>query len=95
MAEPIRNDAHILLDDYLDRYREQQEQLNDLAEQKKEVMDLRKEDRQEMKAQGFDVKALDIVAKRFIETADQRENRLELESMVELYENATNKRETE
>lgn len=78
-----RNDAHILLDDFLDKHRENDKVIKDAQKQMKE-------DFAQMKAQGFDIKALRQLAKLHLETSAQREKRLETEAHLETYKEATN-----
>lgn len=83
MAKIERNDAHILLDDFLDKYRDLKASID--ADNK-----LLRENFSEMKAQGFDVKVLRQLAKLATETKAQKEKRAEQEAILELYKDATN-----
>lgn len=78
-----RNDAHILLDDFLTKFADH---TTAIKERQKEL----KEDMAQMKAAGFDTKALRQLAKLHMETKAEREKRLEQESLLEMYKEATN-----
>lgn len=84
-----RTASELLLDDFLDRMRESHEVLEDLKNRVKEQKTIDRELMAEMKGQGFDTKALTLLAKLALETPEQRGAREEMEQILDGYKAAT------
>lgn len=85
-----KNNASILLDDFLDRAKELHAQAEDLKEQQAEIRSVVKELMAEMKSQGFDTKVLKLLVARAIETPEQKADRQEREKIFDVYASAVN-----
>lgn len=83
-----RNNAHILLDNFLERATEIYKEREDKKAEVKDLSSQLKEELAEMKAQGFDVKLLNRLLAISLETAEQRELRLEEEAVLATYKQA-------
>lgn len=88
-TEAQSNSAAIMLDDFLDKYREQHAEREEHKQAAKEVTERINADLAEMKAQGFDVKVLRKLAAIAVETPEETEERHEHEALLAVYKDAT------